>query len=290
MVGINMKHSKKPTFRSASVGISIIFGILLLAANTVQAQDSLLFEAYYRVMKSGNHVGYYIMKHEFDAKKKQFLATTFLKLEGGDDITESIKATASEDFKPLAFTYTAIGSGQTRTVDAKVVKGKITASINANGKPEKVSSQLKKDTISSLFLVYAILRSPQGLKAKTKFTYEAVAEELAQETSGVVDLKDFEDVSGNRALRLENEFLGTKSSNFVNEKGEILMTLSPTQKISVEMVATPEAALGSFKPPIGLLKTLFGGMPEGKKNSFAQNGMKIPATTTPANTKGKEGP
>lgn len=253
------------------------FFILLLLSLSAKANDPVLFEGYYRVLKGGEHAGYFIMKHEYDAKKKQFIATTFMRLEGTDDTTESVRAVATEDFRPISYSYTAAAAGMTRTIDVRADKNKMTGTITHMGNVEKISKPLGKNAISSLFLVYAILRSPQGLKANSSFDYEAVAEELAETHKGNVKVGAAEEVGGVKALRIENTFLDTKSTNLVTERGEVLATISPTQKISIELMAKPESAYGSFRLQTSLLKSLFGAVPEGKQNPFAKANRPDPA-------------
>lgn len=246
----------------------VIFLFLSLMAN---AKEPVLFEGYYRVMKSGQHVGYYIMKHEFDAKKKQFIASTFMRLEGTDDTTESVRAVANEEFYPISFSYTAAAAGMTRTIDVKADKGKMVGTLTHMGTTEKISKPLPKGSISSLFLIYAMLRSPQGLKANSVFNYDAVAEELAEVHKGNVQVGATEDIDGIKAMRIENTFLESKSSNLVTERGEVLMTISPTQKISIELMAKPENAYGSFRLQTSLLKAHFGKLPEGLMNPYSKS-------------------
>lgn len=258
---------------------------------TQVAQAEILFEGVYRVLQGGIHTGYYMSRHEFDPKKKQFTATSFMKIEGALDFTESIKAVANENFFPVSYQYTAIGQGQTRTVDAKVEKGKLVANIIANKQPEKVIKDLPKNTILSGFLIYAILRSPQGLKPNIKFDYDAVAEELGDVRRGTVTVKDFDTFETLKAIRIENTFLDVKSTNLVSEKGEILTTASPTQKIIIELVPQSQVATQNMKIPTPILKSLFGDIPTGLKNIVAQSGVgaKVVATPVPGKQQGIPG-
>lgn len=266
--------------------------LLLIFALTLSASTSsaeILFEGFYRVLQGGIHSGYFVSRHEFDSKKKQFIATSFMKIEGGADFTESIRSVANENFYPVSYAYTAIQQGQTRTVDAKFEKGKINATITANKQTEKVMKEIPKNTILSGFLIYAILRSPQGLKPNIKFDYDAIAEEYGDVKRGTVAVKDFDTYETLKAIRIENTFLDTKSSNLVSEKGEILTTASPTQKIAIELVPQSTLATQGMKVPQGLIKALFGDMPTGLKNVVAQSGVGIKPTATPGKQEGIPG-
>ena len=212
-----------------------------------------------------------------------------MRIEGGVDFTESIRSVANENFYPVSYAYTGVQQGQTRTVDAKFEKGKINAAITANKQTEKIIKEIPKNTILSGFLIYAILRSPQGLKPNIKFDYDAIAEEYGDVKRGTVTVKDFDTYETLKAIRIENSFLDTKSSNLVSEKGEVLTTASPTQKIAIELVPNSGLATGSFKVPQGLIKALFGDMPTGLKNVVAQSGVGIKPSPTPGKQQGVPG-
>lgn len=266
----------------------IVLAASVLLASSVGSAE-ILFEGSYRVLQGGIHTGYFISRHEFDSKKKQFISTSFMKIEGALDFTESIKSVANENFYPISYAYTAVSQGQTRTVDAKFEKGKILANITANKQPEKIVKDIPKNTILSGFLIYAILRSPQGLKPNIKFDYDAVAEEFGEVKRGTVSIKDYDTYETLKAIRIENSFLDTKSSNLVSEKGEILMTTSPTQKIAIELVPQMAMATQNMKVPQGLIKALFGDMPTGLKNIVAQSGVGLKPATTPGKQEGIPG-
>lgn len=211
--------------------LSCLMLFVILSLTSLVSSAEILFEGYYRVLQGGLHSGYFVSRHEFDSKKKQFISTSFMKIEGALDFTESIRSVANENFYPVSYAYTAVQQGQTRTVDAKFEKGKIMATVSANKQTEKIIKEIPKNTILSGFLIYAILRSPQGLKPNIKFDYDAIAEEYGEIKRGTVSVKEFDTFETLKAIRIENSFLDSKSTNLVSEKGEILSTASPTQKL-----------------------------------------------------------
>lgn len=251
-----------------SLVLAFTFALIFVLSPLSQAET--IFEGYYKVIRSGEHVGFYIMKHEFDPKKKHFIATTFMKMKGDkSDETESIKAIADENFHPLNYSYTAIAGGNTKTIDAKFEKGKIVASATTNGKAEKIIKPVDKNAFLSAFLIYTILRSPSGMKPKSSFDYVAIAEETGEASKGVAELKDYEMVEGLKVLKVKNTFLDMSSDNMVSEKGEILATTMPAAKMSLELVAQPSNATADMKVPSSILTQLFGEVPTGQRNMFA---------------------
>ncbi len=274
------------------MALSVLIGIsIALIGHSVRAE--VLFEGYSKILSGGVHIGYAIARYEFDNKKKQFVATTFLKTnEFGGNLTESLKAVSTEDLKPLSYQYTTLVGNQVKVIDAKFEKGKILASVKDGQKNEKIGKEMPKGSFLSSFLAYVMLRSPQGLKADTKYEFQAIAEEDAAVYNGIAFVKNQEDYNGIKALRILNEFKGTKFISMVTERGEILSTKSPVQGIATELVAKPSDATATFPVPATTLKALFGNIPTGQVNELskrAQSAPAAPATApTPAPVPGKQ--
>jgi len=245
-----------------------------------------LFEGYSKVIAGGMHVGFFISRYEFNSKKKEFVATTFLKTnELGGNITESLKAIAKEDLSPISYSYTTLIGNSPKTIDAKFVGGKMNASIKDGDKISKVNRDLPKGTFLSSFLAYVMLKSPKGMSPDTKYEYQAIAEEDAMLQKGIAYIKSVEDAGGIKAYRILNEFKGQKFISLVTEKGEVLSTKSPVQSIATELVPQSSLATASFQLPAALLKQLFGEIPLGVKNEISKKyqagGKGSPSTTVP---------
>lgn len=268
-----------------SLSSTIAFLFLISFSNVSRAE--ILFEGYSKILSGGVHVGYVVARYEFDNQKKIFTATSFLKIQqlnGG--ITESIKATASEDLKPLSYSYTALVGATTKVIDAKFEKNKMVATVKEGGKVVKVSNDLPKGIFLSSFLGYVILKSPQGLKAETKYEYQAIAEEDAKIEKGIAVVKNAEPYSGIKAFRILNDFKGTKFVSYMTEKGEVLSTKSPAQSIATELVATAAEATAKFNVSQALLSSLFGGIPEGKENAMTRAALNSATSTAPPPAQG----
>jgi hypothetical protein len=265
---LKIHKNKNISVSFLSMWLMVLF--VFLRPSHLQAET--LFEGYYKVYSGGTHAGYMIAKYEYDAKKKQFSATTFLKTgELAGSITESLKATATEDLKPISYQYTTLMGTVTKTIDASFPKGKMIATVKDGGKSEKIAIDLPKGTFLSTFLAYLILKSKDGLKAETKYDYQAIAEEDGKITKGFALVKGKEDVGGINAFRIINEFKNSKYVSYVTEKGELLSVKSPAQGISEELVTQPSLATGSFQVPVSLLKILFGDVPTGQLNEVSRS-------------------
>lgn len=250
--------------------VRIAIGILIMFAG-LNARAQVLFEGYSKILSGSVHVGYVINRYSFDTKKKQFQSISFLKTnEFGGNLTESLVATAGEDFKPIAYQYTTILNNQVKTIDAKITGDKLLATVKNAGKTEKISRDLPKGTFLSTFLGYVMLKSPKGITAEAKYEYQAIAEEDASVLKGLAVVKAKEDYQGLKAYRVLNEFKNTKFVSFVNDKGEVLSSKSPVLGISTELVAQPSLATSGMTVPATVLKELFGDVPVGQQNELSQ--------------------
>lgn len=247
----------------------LLVSLILFSAFSSHAE--VLFEGYSKVLLGGVHVGYYISRYTFEPAKKQFTSTYFLKTnEFGGAVTESLKAFANDKLEPQSYQYTSIASGETKTIDAKFDKGRLRATINVNGKIEKIDQMMPKGTFLSTFLSYVILRSPQGLKSGIKYDYNAIAEEDAKVQKGVASVKEPEDVKGVKAFKILNEFKQMRFISYATEKGEMISSKSPFMSIATELVADPASATTGFQVNAQNLNLLYGGLPKGQTNVLSQ--------------------
>jgi hypothetical protein len=265
---------------------------LLIALAPALSHAQVLFEGYSKIISGGVHVGYAIQKYEFNNKKKQFVATTFLKTnELAGNLTESLQAFAAEDMTPVSYKYTTLVGTEVKTIDASFKNGKILATINHGGKTEKVNREIPKGTFLSSFLAYMMLKSPSGIKMDTKFEYQAIAEEDASVEKGIAAVSATEEFKGLKAFKILNEFKKAKFISTVSEKGEVFATRSPAQSISTELVSNPSEATANFGMPSAVLKQLFGDVPTGQENQIAKlakSGVAVPSepTLTPGKQQG----
>lgn len=252
----------------------MVYRFLLAATvliGTSVARSEILFEGYAKILSGGVHVGYVVSRYEFDPKKKQFISTSFLKTnDAGGGITESLQAYSDQDLKPVSYSYTTLVSGKPKTIDAKFEKGKLLATVKNGGQEEKIVKEMPKGAFLSTFLIYVMLKSPQGLKSDTKYDYKAVAEEDADIVGGSALVKGQEDFNGIKTMKILNDFKGSKFISYVTDKGEVLSTRSPVQGIGTEVVPLPSQATVNMQIPTALLKQLFGDVPTGQKNEVSR--------------------
>lgn len=235
------------------------------------AGAEVLFEGYSKVLLDGVHVGYTIQRYEFDPKKKEFTTEYFLKTNKvGGNITESLKARASADFKPISYQFTELVEDKPRTIDAQFSGDMMTAKINHNGQTQTIQKKLPKGTFLSSFLAYVMLQGKDGIKTGAKYTYNAIAEEDAGLYSGEAFVKGEETVNGLNVFKILNTFKGVQFVSYSTFKGEVIATRSPVQKVSTELVANIQEATAGLPLNSKTLGQIFGQVPQGIDNPISR--------------------
>lgn len=231
------------------------------------AHADILFEGYSKILSGEQHIGYVISRYEFDSKKKQFISTYFLKTgKGPTEVTESLKAIADAELAPISYEYTTLAGKETKTIDAKIKNGNLSAAIRTGGKVQRVEKKIPKGTFLSTFLIYLMLKSKEGLRAEANYEYQAIAEEDAAIYKGQALVSKEEIFKGFKVFKILNTFKDAKFLSYVNERGEVLGTNAIGQDITTELVANPSDATTGQSYSATLLKTLFGKVPEGLSN------------------------
>jgi hypothetical protein len=238
-----------------------------------QLSAEVLFEGYFKISSGGAHVGYSVNRYEFDPKKKQFIATSFLKTnELGGNVAESLKAIADEKLSPVSYSYTTLVGKSAKAIDVSFKNQKMTATIkDGTGKDKKISKDLPKGSFLSTFLTYLILKSKTGFKPDTKFEYKAIAEEDAEIYSGLAVVQKMEQVNSIQAYRVINDFKDVKFISYVTEKGEVISTKSPSYSLQRELVHQSTEATLNLPVPTDTLTSLFGAVPLGQENPVSKS-------------------
>lgn len=264
---------------------SLLILLCFLVFAPIGASGDVLFEGYSKILSDDQHIGYVISRYEFDAKKKQFISTYFLKTgKGPSEITESLRAIADSDLAPISYSYTTLTGKDSKTIDAKFKSGTLNATINSGGKIERIEKKIPKGTFLSTFLVYLMLKSKDGLRSETNYEYQAIAEEDAAIHKGQALVGKEEVFTGLKVFKILNTFKDVKFLSYINERGEVIGTNALGQGITTELVANPADATSNLPFSPIILKTLFGDIPAGKTNikARAQNLKEVESQTPPA--------
>lgn len=227
----------------------------------------ILFEGYSKILSGGVHIGFTVIRYSFDSNTGHFKSQYFLKTgKAGNDISESYIAEADQNFVPISYTYTSLMPKETRTVDATFAKGNMRAKVTLNGKTTTVTKKIPKGTFLSTFLIYVMMKQPEGLQTNNKYEYKAIAEEDADVTSGTGFVEKATKFGNFKVFKINNKFKDVMFHAYVSDRGEVVATESPTVAISTELVAKASDATTGFSANASTLKAIFGEVPLGTKN------------------------
>ncbi len=267
----------------------VIFNFLLFiltpfAFGAAPTSADTLFEGYYKVVSGDQHIGFSIIRYQFNSKEKKFISQSITRISaGGNEIMESLVATSDETLNPLSYKYTSLVGKQSKTIDAKFSKGKMTATVIETGKKNiSIKNDIKPGTFLSTFLVYTMLRSKTGLQTSSNYEYTAIAEEDGTVEKGQAQVLKEEKYKGFSSFRVENIFKKNKFTSFVNDKGEALATEVKDARLTTELVQKPADAIGTIGLPETVAKNIFGSVPMGEKNVVTQYFKNLEKAPVPA--------
>ncbi len=256
---------------------SLIALVLVLFSFQNIAKSEIIFEAYYKIFLAEMPVGYSIERYEFDKKKSEFIATTYVKIKTPEkDTSESIKARSDKKLTPLGYEYT-LASIDPKTQDKGYKNIKATIKNNVlkakvlDGKKEyDVTKSLVKGTYLSVFLPFAILNSKEGLKLEKHYSYKAISEESAEVHAGEAYIKAKEDYESIPAFKILNRYDKDQFVSIMTSSGDVLEVRMPTSQLKMKIVATQAEAVDQFQFSASNMALLFGSVPTGKDNALSK--------------------
>lgn len=241
----------------------------LLAVFCVQAPAEILFEAFYRIEKSGRHTGYMVQR--LSRNNGQKTLSTYIRTRRGDrEYYVTSKSVAGEKSGASVETvHISNTTGAPFRIAAKFNKGKGTVSFYSNNarKPGLVN-HFEVSPYPSAFLFYTA-DLPQFQIGK-KYAYTAFYEENGRTQVGLLSLLGSRENAGVKVLQILNDDSGQPLENFVGLNGEPLGSRSISTGVTVYWVSSKDEAVGNLTYPTGEMTMLFGDLPQGKKNSWSQ--------------------
>ncbi len=250
---------------------SLMITSVLLPA---MAGADVLYDGYSKILLDGQHVGFVILKYDFDVKKKEFSAEYFVKTDKrGGNVTESLRAKATETLKPISFQYTELAGDSTKTIDATFKGETMTAKVVENGKTQTLQKKAPKGTFLAIFLAYVMLQGKDGIKKGVKYNYQAIAEEDGGSYSGEAYIAGEEAILGINAFKVLNTFKGEQFVSYYTYKGEVIATRSPVKKMASELVANPTEATEGQVLNTKSLEQVFGTVPRGQDNPLSKRSL-----------------
>ncbi len=237
-----------------------IAAALLLIFATSLVQANVLNEGWYEIYQGSKKIGFLVERYEFTSNK--FKAVTYMKIvSGGVTSTESLKAFAGNDLKPLNYAYTLKDGDTIKVIDATFTDMKMNLKVNDGSKEIKETKLIKKGTFLSTFLIYMILSQKDGLSKGKDYSYNAIAEEDGKAYTGNAKVTSLEKVQGKDAYKILNKFKDSSFFSWLTPKGEFLLTRDPDKNIEARVSDGMKIAVGDMGVNLADLKLLFGTLP-----------------------------
>lgn len=249
----------------------------LFAFITVQVHAQSLFEAFYRIEKNGQHIGYAVQRLSADRVARTQTITTYVRMKMPDnkEYFESFKAVAqSPSLTPILTHYRGDMSGMYVDTQAKFKNGKVVVERRANKSPKPyrvVSNKIhSKRPFLSSYLFY--VSDFSALKPGKNYIFDTFIDREAVGAPGNMSLAAEKAVGSLKHYQVVVDTTADPAESFVAENGFPLASRSTTQDFVSYWVASKEAAVGSFEFPNNEVISLFGDLPQGQKNPW----IKIP--------------
>ncbi len=241
--------------------------LLLLATQAVSAE--VLFEAFYRIEKDGQHAGYFIERSSQDTAAGTKTLTMYIRQkQDGKEVFETYRSVAKAGTgEPVSSQHISTNTGMPLTITALFKNGVAKVSQSVNHLKALTDTSAKAPHLSSFLFFLADFRK---MVPGNNYEYRTFAEERGRVVDGTMVITAEKNLNGQRILQAVNDFLGQPIESFVTEDGEPLGARRPSGEFSCFWVPNKEEAVGLFAYPTAEFTTLFGDLPEGKKNPWSK--------------------
>lgn len=239
--------------------------LALVISVSFSASAEVLFEAFYRIEKSGKHTGYMIQRLS-QVKQEKVLITYLHNIVDGDPYYETTKSIANaQTLKPVESLNGGNNTGMRRTLAAYFKPGKAWVETRLPGAKKASNTDLmdpKRVPVQGAFVFYA---ADLGRLSKGKnYAFEFYSERAGRAAYGQLSLEN----EKQGVQQIVVDALGEPQENFVTVAGDPLGARSPANGTTVFWVKTRADAVGHLQYPSRDMVTLFGDLPEGKKNPW----------------------
>ena len=238
---------------------------------------AILFEGYSQILVDSKHMGYVIQRYEHNPKKKELISKYYIQTSpalGGR--RESLIAHSTEKFQPLSYRYTDRGPNHKRIIEARFKKNLMQGYVFDGKTKKQFQKRFPNGTFLSTFLGYLILN--KGYREGVKFTFSAISEEDGDVFSGESYVKEATHRGGFKVFKVLNKFKGSQFTSLISPQGEVLSTHSPMQRVSTQITSFKAATKG-YSLDKKSLRAIFGEIPQGTKNIYAQRLLRAKAKT-----------
>jgi hypothetical protein len=273
-----MRHPRELGFRDQvdlfyhnemNLKSAAIFASALLFTQNLCAET--LFEGFYRIERKGKHVGYVMQRLSADTKAGTKTLTTYFRVRQDDqekfEGTKTVVKVGSG--RPISSTYMTTTQGNPVTIVTQYngAKGKVSFYAGKDKKLERVEN-IKPVAHASAFIFYHA--DFKKMVPEKNYEYTALTEERGRIGVGILNYVNTKHTSAGQIVHVVDDFMGQPTESFVSENGEPLGSRAPLEDVIVYWVPNRQEAMGDMQFPTAEMTSLFGDLPEGKKNPWSK--------------------
>jgi hypothetical protein len=244
--------------QTTSLALTLIFAA---TSDTFAAQPT--FEGYYKYSDgTGAHIGYAIIRNEFDDKKSHHIVRSYLRIQAGEtQIQESRVITSDSKLAPLSLEYRLITPQGSRAIDAKFSKGKMIGKVTAGGADQTLEKPIPNGAFFTGSLLSWLMgiggensKEPRGLAVGRNYQFSAIDEETGDVHHGKVTIPQETQMLGTPTYKVLFEYLGDTHVSYIDKRGEVVKIEVPASGINAVLVANPAEATGNFSVPNAIIE------------------------------------
>lgn len=262
----------------------VAFGVLLSLAEVPQTFASQpTFEGYYKYSDgTGAHIGYAIIRNEFDAKKSHHTVRSYLRIQAGaTQIQESRVITSSSGLNPVSLEYRLITPDGARAIDAKFSKGKMVGNVTTKAGDQTLEKPIPEGAFFTGALLSWLMgigaensKDPRGLAVGRTYQFSAIDEETGNVHPGKVTIPEETQILGTPAYKVLFEYLGETHVSYIDKRGEVVKIEVPSSGVNAVLVANANEATGNFSVPNEIIEQVFKTRPLGTLNHRSASSQK----------------
>jgi hypothetical protein len=239
--------------------------LALLISASFSASAEVLFEAFFRIEKAGKHTGYLVQRLSQSNGTKTLISYIHT-VDNGIPTFETFKSVANaQTLVPVESAHGGNTMGMRRTLSAFFKDGKawVDTLLSGSRKPANRETIDKRYApMQGSFLFYAA-DLPQLKKGKN-YEFNFYAERTGKPSYGQLNLEN----TKNGIQHVVLDILGEPTENFLTPAGDPVGARAPADGTIVFWVKTKKEAVGLLEYPSNAMISMFGDLPEGKKNPW----------------------
>lgn len=248
---------------------------LILGPLSVQAE--IVFEGFYRIERVGRHVGFSVVREEYDAVKKIRSFRYFVHTLDQDSKLRQIRGFSEhrENFEPILSDYREDEAGKKSRTQISFTKKSFRIKQDVDGKKTERSGELRAHEVLRT-IAHRVVHSMSFAKGKA-ISYQAIRDDDGTHRKGQVQILDVNKVGSRTIFQIVDDYEFSPEESWVTDSGEIVRNRNPKAGVISFLVADLKSAAGDLSFSPSDLVPFFDSPPEGKANLLWKESLKIPA-------------